>query len=255
MKAVILAGGRGTRMGAETELRPKPMVEIGGRPLLWHVMKLYAAAGIEDFLVCLGYRGSLVKEWFATYRLQTADVVFDLGRGTMEALQPASESWRVTLVDTGQETMTGGRLRRIASHVAGEEAFCMTYGDGVSDVDIAATVAFHRAHGRLATLTAVRPPGRYGALGLAGDAVRSFVEKPDDGGWINGGFFVLDPGALDYVDGDATVWEEEPLRRLAADGQLAAYRHAGFWRAMDTARDRNALEALWAGGAAPWKLW
>jgi glucose-1-phosphate cytidylyltransferase len=199
----------------------------------------------------------MIKQYFLDYEAMTND--FTIGLGSRHAIEyhdaHDEQDFRVTLADTGQETMTGGRLRRIASHVAGEEAFCMTYGDGVSDVDIAATVAFHRAHGRLATLTAVRPPGRYGALGLAGDAVRSFVEKPDDGGWINGGFFVLDPRALDYVDGDATVWEEEPLRRLAAEGQLAAYRHAGFWRAMDTARDRNALEALWAGGAAPWKLW
>ncbi|MGG5809210.1 glucose-1-phosphate cytidylyltransferase [Falsiroseomonas sp. CW058] len=256
MKAVILAGGRGTRLAEETALRPKPMVEIGGWPILWHIMKIYEAHGINEFVVCLGYKGWMIKEFFLNYRRHSSDISVDLGTGRVEVLRPAAEPWRVTLVDTGEDTMTGGRLKRVAPHLAGEDAFCMTYGDGVADVDVRALVAFHRAHGRLATVTAVAPPGRFGALDRRGDAVDAFTEKPPgDGGTINGGFFVLSPRVIDRVGGDSTVWEEEPLRGLAREGELRAFDHRGFWQPMDTLRDRDQLERLWAGGAAPWKVW
>jgi glucose-1-phosphate cytidylyltransferase len=255
LKAVILAGGIGSRMGAETEVRPKPMVEIGGRPILWHIMKIYAAHGIRDFVVCLGYRGYVVKEYFANYYLHSCDVSFDLASGSLEVLRSQAEPWRVTLVDTGDATATGGRLKRVLPYV-GDEEFCFTYGDGVADLDVAAVIDFHRSHDALATVTAVQPPGRYGALDVEGDSIRGFQEKPrGDGAWINGGFFVLSPGVGDYVDGDATVWEDEPLDRLAKDGQLRSYRHEGFWRAMDTTRDRQVLEELWNAGDAPWRTW
>jgi glucose-1-phosphate cytidylyltransferase len=257
MKVVILAGGLGTRLAEETQVRPKPMAEIGEHPMLWHIMKGYGEQGYAEFVVCLGYKGYLIKEYFANYFLHNCDVTFDLkGRG-MEVHENAVEPWRVTLVDTGAETQTGGRLKRVGAYVGGER-FMMTYGDGVADVDLAALLAFHEAHGKLATVTAVQPPGRFGALDLAddGETVRSFVEKPSgDGAWMNGGFFVLEPGVLDYIAGDETLWEKEPLERLAADGQLAAYRHRGFWQPMDTLRDKRTLEALWNAGDAPWKTW
>jgi glucose-1-phosphate cytidylyltransferase len=256
MKAVILAGGRGTRLSEETGLRPKPMVEIGGRPILWHIMKIYAAHGITDFVICLGYKGWMIKDFFLDYRRLSSDIRVDLGRDTVEILRPVREDWRITLVDTGEATQTGGRLRRVAPHLTGEDAFCMTYGDGVADVDIAALVAFHRAHGKPATVTAVAPPGRFGALARDGDRVTAFTEKPaGDGGRINGGFFVLAPSTLDRITDDATVWEDGPLPSLAAEGALMAYDHHGFWQPMDTLRDRDTLERLWSSGAAPWRVW
>lgn len=256
MKAVILAGGRGTRLSEETGLRPKPMVEIGGRPILWHVMKTYAAHGISDFIICLGYRGWQIKEYFLNYGRLSSDLTIDLATGTTEVLRPAAEPWRITLIDTGEETQTGGRLARVGHLLRDEAAFCLTYGDGVSDVDISAAIAFHRAHGRQATVTAVVPPGRFGALERQGTAVSAFTEKPaGDGGMINGGFFVLSPAVLDRIGGDGTVWEQEPLKGLARDGQLMAYDHHGFWQPMDTLRDREQLQALWDGGSAPWKQW
>jgi glucose-1-phosphate cytidylyltransferase len=232
------------------------MVEIGGRPILWHIMKIYAAHGVTDFVVCLGYKGWMIKEWFLNYRLHAADLRIDLASGRVEELRPAAEDWRVTLVDTGEDTQTGGRLKRIAPHLAGEEAFCLTYGDGVGDVDIAALLAFHRAHGCQATVTAVTPGGRFGALDRDGARVRAFTEKPPgDGGTINGGFFVLHPAVLERIAGDDTVWEQAPLASLARDGELMAYDHGGFWQPMDTLRDRDQLERLWAGGCAPWRIW
>ena len=256
MKAVILAGGRGTRLSEETGLRPKPMVEIGGRPILWHIMKIYQCHGITDFIICLGYRGWQIKEYFLNYGQLSSDLTVDLARGEVEVLRPAAEPWRVTLIDTGEDTQTGGRLRRVGHLLRGEQTFCLTYGDGVADVDIAATVAFHRAHGRDATVTAVRPPGRFGALERDGAAVSAFTEKPaGDGGLINGGFFVLSPAVLDRIDGDGTLWEQEPLRGLAQDGQLMAFDHSGFWQPMDTLRDRDQLQAMWETGRAPWKTW
>jgi glucose-1-phosphate cytidylyltransferase len=256
MKAVILAGGMGTRISEETHLKPKPMVEIGGKPILWHIMKLYSHHGVHDFVICCGYKGYLIKEYFANYFLHMSDVTFDMAENRMEVHQRYAEPWRVTLVDTGDETMTGGRLMRVAEYLRNEEAFCFTYGDGVADVDIGALLAFHSAHGRLATVTAVQPPGRYGALELAGSQVGGFKEKPDgDGGWINGGFFVLSPRCLDYIAGDRTSWEAEPLGRLAREGELQAYRHEGFWQPMDTLREKNLLEELWLSGRAPWKKW
>jgi glucose-1-phosphate cytidylyltransferase len=256
MKAVILAGGLGTRISEETIVRPKPMVEIGGKPILWHIMKLYSAHDVSDFVVCCGYKGYLIKEYFANYFLHMSDVTFDMGENRMTVHQRYAEPWRVTLVDTGDDTMTGGRLKRVAEYLKNEEAFCFTYGDGLADIDIRKLVAFHRAHGKLATVTAVRPPGRYGAVEVEGGQVRSFVEKPrGDGGWINGGFFVLHPKAIDYIAEDATSWEREPLARLAADGELCAFEHRGFWQPMDTLREKNLLEKLWASGAAPWKAW
>ena len=256
MKAVLLAGGRGTRLSEETGLRPKPMVEIGGRPILWHIMKIYQAHGITDFVICLGYRGWQIKEYFLNYARLSSDLSVDLTTGAVQVLRPASEPWRVTLIDTGEDTQTGGRLARVAHLLRDEEAFCLTYGDGVGNVDIAGSIAFHRAHGRQATITAVVPPGRFGALERQGDHVTAFTEKPaGDGGMINGGFFVLSPDVLDRIEGDATLWEQEPLRGLARDGQLMAWEHEGFWQPMDTLRDRDQLEGLWATGRAPWKLW
>jgi glucose-1-phosphate cytidylyltransferase len=256
MKAVILAGGLGTRLSEETVLRPKPMVEIGGRPILWHIMKIYAAHGITDFIVCLGYKGYQIKEYFVNALLHSADITVDLEKGDVTFHRAEAEPWRVTLVDTGEDTQTGGRLKRVAPFLSSNEPFCMTYGDGVGDVDITALLAFHRAHGRLATVTAVVPPGRFGALKRDGKVVKGFMEKPaGDGGVINGGFFVLAAGVLDRIAGDATIFEREPLEGLAADGELMAFDHAGFWRAMDTLRDRNQLEQLWSLGKAPWKVW
>ena len=256
MKAVILAGGLGTRISEETHLRPKPMIEIGGRPIIWHIMKTCSFHGIDDFIVCCGYRGYMIKEYFANYFLHSSDVTIDLAANSMEVHRRSADPWRVTLVDTGEDTMTGGRLKRVGDHL-GDGPFLFTYGDGVSDVDLGALVDFHAAHGKLATVTAVYPPGRYGALDIDdGGAVTRFTEKPaGDGGMINGGFFVLSPAVLDLIDGDETSWEAEPLADLAAAGQLAAYRHEGFWRPMDTLRDRNHLEELWASGRAPWKVW
>ena len=256
MKAVILAGGLGTRLSEETHLKPKPMVEVGGRPLLWHIMKLYSFHGINEFIICCGYKGYVIKEYFANYFLHMSDVTFSMADNRMEVHEQRVEPWQVTLVDTGEETMTGGRLRRVARYIADEELFCFTYGDGVGDIDIGAAIAFHRQHGKLATLTATNPPGRFGALKLEGGNVLRFNEKPrGDGARINGGFFVLSPKVLDYIDGDQTSWEKEPLQNLAAGGQLAAYEHDGFWQPMDTLRDKSLLEELWSSGAAPWKLW
>ena len=256
MKAVILAGGLGTRISEETHLRPKPMIEIGGRPILWHIMKSYSAHGVNDFVVCCGYKGYQIKEYFANYFLHMSDVTFDMADNRMEVHERKAEPWRVTLVDTGDDTMTGGRLKRVARYLQGEPAFCFTYGDGVSDLDISASIKFHRRHGKLATVTAVQPPGRYGALQLADTTVSGFVEKPrGDGGLINGGFFVLAPGCLDLIAGDCTTWESEPLTRLAQMDELRAFRHTGFWQPMDTLREKNLLEELWASGRAPWKRW
>ena len=256
MKAVILAGGRGTRISEATDLKPKPMIEIGGRPVLWHIMKIYSAHGIDDFVICCGYKGYLIKEYFANYVLHMSDITFDMAHNTMEVHQQHAEPWRVTLVDTGDDTMTGGRLKRVTEYVKDDDAFCFTYGDGVADVDVTASVEFHRGHGKLATVTAVQPPGRYGALQLDGSNVRAFTEKPGgDGGLINGGFFVLSPRCLDRIAGDETSWEAEPLTGLAADGELVAYTHAGFWQPMDTLREKNVLENLWESGKAPWKVW
>jgi len=255
MKAVLLAGGLGTRLSEETVLRPKPMIEIGGKPILWHIMKIYAAHGVNDFIVCLGYKGYMIKEYFANYFLHSSDVTFDLASNRMEIHQNSAEPWRVTLLDTGESTQTGGRLRRVARHLDGQD-FCMTYGDGVADIDISALIAQHRQSGRLATVTAVQPPGRFGSLELTGNQVEGFREKPPgDGGWINGGFFVLSPKVIDLLADDNTIWEKEPMERLSSQQQLGAYKHAGFWRPMDTLRDKNLLEELWASGAAPWKSW
>lgn len=256
MKAVILAGGLGTRISEETHLKPKPMIEIGGRPILWHIMKIYSAHGVNDFIICCGYKGYLIKEYFANYFLHMSDVTFDMTSNQMEVHQKKAEPWRVTLVDTGEETLTGGRLKRVADYVRNEEAFCFTYGDGVADVDIRAQLRFHQAHGKLATVTAVQPPGRYGALVRDGDAVLGFQEKPPgDGAWINGGFFVLNPKVLDFIQGDKTSWESEPLQKIAQHGQLEAFEHCGFWQPMDTLRDKTHLEQLWETGNAPWKCW
>jgi glucose-1-phosphate cytidylyltransferase len=256
MKAVILAGGLGTRISEETHLRPKPMVEIGGRPILWHIMKTYSAYGITDFVIALGYRGYMVKEYFSNYALHMSNVTMDLSSGDLTVHERSVEPWTVTLVDTGETTLTGGRLKRLASYLGEDETFCFTYGDGLTDANLAEEVSFHRAHGRLATVLAVRPPGRYGALRLKGDRVDSFEEKPlGDGGYINGGFFVLSQECIGEIEGDNTSWEGDPLPKLAERGQLGAYRHDGFWRPMDTLRDRNELEDLWAGGRAPWKIW
>jgi glucose-1-phosphate cytidylyltransferase len=256
MKTVILAGGLGSRLGEETSVRPKPMVEIGGMPILWHIMKIYASGGINDFVVCLGYKGYVIKEFFANYFLHTSDVTVDLVNNSLEVHHSRSEPWRITLVDTGALTMTGGRLRAVRDFLTPGEPFCFTYGDGVADIDIAAQVAFHKAHGRRATITSVAPPGRFGALEFDGDRVAGFREKPaGDGGQINGGFFIADPSVLDLVEGPETVWEAEPLEQLASSGELMAYRHTGFWQPMDTLRDKLHLEELWNSGAAPWKTW
>jgi glucose-1-phosphate cytidylyltransferase len=255
MKAVILAGGLGTRISEESHLRPKPMVEIGGRPILWHIMKIYSYYGINDFVVCLGYKGYVIKEYFANYFLHMSDVTFDMAENRMEVHQRHAEPWRVTLVEKGQETLTGGRLKRVRQYV-GKETFCFTYGDGVADVDISQLVAFHRAEGKLATLTAIQPPGRYGAVSIDAARVTSFAEKPaGDGAWVNGGYFVLEPSAFDYIANDQTSWESGALVRMSQDGKLAGYQHAGFWQAMDTLRDKNHLEELWQSGHAPWKVW
>ncbi len=256
MKAVILAGGKGTRISEESHLRPKPMIEIGGRPILWHIMSLYGAYGVNDFIVATGYRGDMIKQHFANYALYASDITVDTRRGEIKYHRNYAEPWRVTMVDTGEETQTGGRLKRLARFLEPEESFCMTYGDGVADINIGALIEFHKAHGRLATLTAVVPPGRYGALALAGDEVETFTEKPPgDNAFINGGFFVLNPAVLDRIEGDTTPWETAPLEGLARERQLRAFRHTGFWHAMDTLRDRTQLEALWQSGRAPWKVW
>jgi len=256
MKAVILAGGLGTRISEETHLKPKPMIEIGGRPILWHILKLYSAYGVNDFIICCGYRGYVIKEYFANYFLHMSDVTFDMATNQMEVHERKAEPWKVTLVDTGDETLTGGRLKRIAPYLAGEKSFCFTYGDGVANVDIQSLVRFHESHGKLATVTAVQPPGRYGAIEEEEGLVRGFTEKPrGDGALINGGFFVLSPKCLDLIEGDATSWEGEPLTKLAQSGQMMAFEHRGFWQPMDTLRDKNHLEELWDSGKAPWKIW
>lgn len=256
MKAVILAGGLGTRISEETNLKPKPMIEIGGKPVLWHIMKLYAAHGVTDFVICCGHKGYVIKEYFANYFLHMSDVTFDMAHNKMEVHHQYAEPWRVTLVDTGEKTMTGGRIKRIASYVKDEQLFCLTYGDGLSDINISDLIGFHKRQQVQATLTATYPPGRFGALDLDGHRVSSFKEKPKgDGGMISGGFFVLSPSVLDLIEGDDTVWERQPLEKLAEQGQLAAYSHDGFWQPMDTLRDKNYLEDLWDSGKAPWKVW
>ncbi len=256
MIAVILAGGLGTRISEETHLKPKPMIEIGGRPILWHIMKIYSAHGVNDFVICCGYKGYIIKEYFANYFLHMSDVTFDMASNQMEVHQKKAEPWRVTLVDTGDETLTGGRLKRVTKYLKHEHAFCFTYGDGVANIDITKQMAFHKQHGKLATVTAVQPPGRYGALVRQGNVVRGFQEKPPgDGAWINGGFFVLDPQVFDYIEGDKTPWEGPPLEAIAREGELAAFEHKGFWQPMDTLRDKNHLEELWESESAPWKCW
>ncbi len=256
MKAIILAGGLGTRLSEETSIRPKPMIEIGGKPILWHIMKSYSRHGINDFVICCGYKGYVIKEYFANYFLHTSDVTFDMQRNEMEVHVRNAEPWKVTLVDTGADTLTGGRLKRVKDYVKNEEAFCFTYGDGVSDVNIGELIKFHQSHGKLATLTATQPPGRFGALELNGSQINSFQEKPQgDGAWINGGFFVLSPQVIDYIKDDTTTWEKDPMERLAREGQLQSYFHNGFWQPMDTLRDKIHLEELWQAGIAPWKTW
>ena len=255
MKAVILAGGRGSRISEETSVKPKPMVEIGGKPILWHIMKFYSAYGINDFIICCGYLGYMIKEYFGNYHLHTCDITFDLENNQMSIHQRRTEPWRVTLVDTGVETMTGGRLKRVREYLDDGDEFCFTYGDGLADIDLNKLLSFHRESGKLATVTAVQPPGRFGALIVDGDAVSGFREKPEDGGWINGGFFVLNPKAVDYIDGDETLWERDPMERLTGDGQLGAFLHGGFFQPMDTLREKMYLEQLWSEGKAPWKVW
>jgi len=257
MKAVILAGGYGTRISEESDVRPKPMVEIGGKPILWHVMKIYSAYGINEFIICCGYKGDMLKEYFANYFLHMSDVTFDIKNNTQEIHQNGAEPWRVTLIDTGEKTMTGGRIKRVKDYV-GNETFCMTYGDGVGNINIRELIAFHQKQNTLATLTAVQPPGRFGAFSLGKNEVivSSFSEKPSgDGAWINGGFFVLESEVMNYIEGDFTVWEKEPLERLARDGMISAYKHHGFWQPMDTLRDKNVLEEMWQSGTAGWKVW
>jgi glucose-1-phosphate cytidylyltransferase len=255
MKAIILAGGLGTRISEESYIRPKPMIEIGGKPILWHIMKIYSSHGVNDFVICCGYKGYLIKEYFANYFLHMSDVTFDIKHNKMEVHQNSAEPWRVSLVDTGEDTMTGGRLKRVRDYIEDHD-FCFTYGDGVGDVDISSLIAFHTQELRLATLTATQAPGRFGALNLNGHRIRSFQEKPQgDGGWINGGFFVLSPKVIDYIDGDHITWEREPMERLAHEDQMNAWFHHGFWQPMDTLRDKNHLEELWASGKAPWKVW
>lgn len=256
MKAVILAGGLGTRLSEETSVKPKPMVEIGGKPILWHIMKQYSAHGINDFIICCGYKGYVIKEYFANYFLHMSDVTYDMHTNKMKVHRKRAEPWTVTLVDTGDSSMTGGRLRRVAEHIKDEESFCFTYGDGVGDIDITRTIDFHNSHGKKATLTATFPPGRFGALDIESGKVNSFKEKPKgDGAMINGGFFVLSPEVLSYIDGDSTIWEQYPLNQLAEDGELMAYEHHGFWQPMDTLRDKVYLEELWQENKAPWKIW
>ncbi len=255
MKVVILAGGLGSRISEESHLKPKPMIEIGGKPIIWHIMKIYSSFGLTDFVICLGYKGYVIKEYFANYFLHMSDVTFDLSKNAMEVHQNSAEPWRVTLVETGETTQTGGRLKRVRKYLSDED-FCFTYGDGVSDVDIRGLIEFHKSSRRLATLTGVQPPGRFGSLILQDSQVQAFEEKPKgDGGWINGGFFVLSPKVIDFVEDDSTVWERAPMERLARDGQLGAFLHKGFWQPMDTLRDKNHLEELWSGGVAPWKKW
>lgn len=254
MKAVILAGGLGTRLSEETATRPKPMVEVGGRPILWHILKIYSEYEIQDFVICAGYKGYMIKEYFANYFLHMSDVTFDIQQNTIEVHKKRSEAWRVTVVDTGDESMTGGRIKRIAPYI--DDTFCMTYGDGVADVNIGELVEFHKKQGTKATLTAVQPSGRFGALDLDGDTVKNFEEKPQgDGAWINGGFFVLEPGVFDYIEQDSTVWERAPMENLAKDGEISAYKHHGYWQPMDTLGDRNKLQDLWDASKAPWKVW
>lgn len=256
MKAVILAGGLGTRFAEETTVKPKPMIEIGGRPILWHILKIYAAHGINDFVICCGYKGYVIKEYFANYFLHMSDVTFDMKANEMIVHEKRAEPWRVTLVDTGDESMTGGRLKRVAEHVKDEEFFFFTYGDGVGDIDITKSIAFHKAHGKLATMTATYPPGRFGALEINDGQVTHFLEKPQgDGGMINGGYFVLSPKVIDYIAHDDTIWEQEPLRALSADGELMAFEHHGFWQPMDTLREKQLLNNLWESGKAPWRIW
>lgn len=256
MKVVILAGGLGTRISEETQLKPKPMVEIGGKPILWHVMKIYSAHGVNNFIVCCGYKGYIIKEYFANYFLHMSDVTFDMSTNGMQVHQKHAEPWRVTLVDTGDDTLTGGRLKRVADYIKDDHEFCFTYGDGVADIDIGALIDFHKTHGKAATVTAVQPSGRYGALEIIEERVNGFVEKPKgDGGWINGGFFVLSPNCLDLIAGDQTSWERAPLERLASLDELRSFKHRGFWQPMDTLRDKSALEELWDSGNAPWKTW
>jgi glucose-1-phosphate cytidylyltransferase len=256
MKAVILAGGLGTRISEETSARPKPMVEIGGKPILWHILKIYSHFGINDFVICLGYKGYVIKEFFSNYFLHTADVTFHMEENRMEVHDSMTEPWRVTLVDTGDDTQTGGRLKRVGKYLVGEDDFCLTYGDGLANIDVAKSIEFHKRHGKLATMSAVQPGGRWGSLVRDGDKVTAFREKPaGDGAWVNGGFFVLSPKVLDYIEGDQTAWEREPLERLAEEGNLHAYHHTGFWQPMDTLRDKTQLEALCQGGAAPWMKW
>jgi glucose-1-phosphate cytidylyltransferase len=256
MKAVILAGGFGTRISEETHLKPKPMIEIGGLPILWHIMKIYSSHGVNDFIICCGYKGYVIKEYFANYFLHMSDVTFDMSTNHMEVHHKKAEPWRVTLVDTGNETLTGGRLKRVEGYIKDESAFCLTYGDGVADINISAQLEFHRKHGKLATVTAVQPPGRYGALLRAGSEVLGFQEKPPgDGAWINGGFFVLNPKVIDFIDGDHSSWESGTLEIVATQGQLEAFEHVGFWQPMDTLRDKTHLEQLWSSGCAPWKSW
>jgi len=256
MKAVILAGGLGTRLSEETDLKPKPMVEIGGKPILWHIMKIYSAHGVNDFIICCGYKGYVIKEYFANYFLHMSDVTFDMSNNSMEVHQRNAEPWRVTLVDTGEDTQTGGRLKRVSGFVKNDDEFCFTYGDGVSDVDISALIEFHRSHGKWASVTAVTPPGRYGALECNGNSVTGFTEKPrGDGALINGGYFVLSPKCLDLIEGDAMPWEAVPMKHLAEESQLMAFEHRGFWQPMDTLREKNLLRSLWDAGEAPWKKW
>jgi len=256
MKAVILAGGLGTRISEETSVRPKPMVEIGGKPILWHILKIYSHFGINDFVICLGYKGYIIKEFFANYFLHTADVTFHMEENRMEVHDSTTEPWRVTLVDTGDTTQTGGRLKRVGKYLVGEDTFCLTYGDGLADIDVAKSIEFHRRHGKLATISAVQPSGRWGSLVIDGDQVTAFREKPvGDGVSVNGGFFVLSPKVIDYIKGDQTLWEREPLERLAEEGNLKAYPHTGFWQPMDTLRDKTQLEELWQRDAAPWRKW
>jgi len=255
MKAVILAGGLGTRISEETHLKPKPMIEIGGKPILWHIMKIYSVHGINDFIICLGYKGYLIKEYFANYSLHMSDVTFDFKHNEIKIHEKKAEPWSVTLVDTGEQTMTGGRLKRVRKYLDNED-FCFTYGDGVSDINITKLIKFHKKQETLATCTATQPPGRFGALDMAQNRIISFNEKPlGDGAWINGGFFVLSPKVIDYIDGDNTTWEKEPIERLAREGELSAFKHKGFWKPMDTLRDKNQLDELWNSGHAPWKIW
>ena len=256
MKAVILAGGLGTRIAEETSTRPKPMVEIGGKPILWHIMKSYSFHGVNEFIICCGYKGYMIKEYFANYFLHMSDITFDLENNQMKVHHKRAEPWKVTLIDTGNDSMTGGRLLRVAKYIQNEDTFCFTYGDGLTDVNIAETIKFHKKHGKIATLTATYPPGRFGALNIVNSEVRQFEEKPKgDGGMVNGGYFILSPKVLDYLEEDATIWEEKPMKKLAANNELMAFEHDGFWQPMDTLRDKHLLEDLWKSGKAPWKIW